>query len=134
MITHLWLMWKISVAIWKKQHFQVFQPYYLLTFQVTYHLKICCRERHTKSSKAQVIQSSAKQTQNPFEVFIFPNSFKEVYYESEKKKRFFNGYFIDAASFKKNLVVSWLCYFMFWRTFSLKNSCSKESLNNKVSV
>lgn len=86
----------------EKQHLQVLQPNYLLIFQVSYNPKICCRERHTKSSKAQVVQSSAKHIQNPFEVLFFSNSFNEVDYESEKKITS-NGYFTDAASFKKNL-------------------------------
>lgn len=95
-------MKKLSCNL-EKQHFQVLQPNYLLIFQVSYNLKICCRERHTKSSKAQVVQSSAKHVQNPFEVLIFPNSFNEVDYGSEKKKM---AILLMKQVLRKTLVVS----------------------------
>lgn len=63
-------------------------PAPLFTEISSYNLKVCCRERLTKSSKAQVIQSSDKLIHNPL-FFTFPNSFEEAQSESEKKKRGF---------------------------------------------
>lgn len=81
-------------------------PASLCTEISSYNLKVCCRERLTTSSKAQVIQSSDKLIHNP-RFFSFPNSFQEAQLGiREEKKEFFNGYFTDAADFKKNLVVS----------------------------